>query len=504
MKRPRLSSEQAVAFGTALCLLAAMAWRWFDLRDWHDSQRILQCLLLLAAGAAWLFDSGLRDRLLVQAGRFGRRTALAWMAALGLGVVSAMWSGFPRFGLLEVALFALSTLLVTSVMAARQSPRAFDAIALAMVVAAGTVLVVQFMSAYAAALFGGAGFVVDNLYRGGFSNPRFLGQFHTMALPLLLAACVYPAFPARWRAMAFAVLVMSLVLALLTASRATWYAWLAATLAVLVVFRPPCRAMLSALAAALCCSAAVFYAMFYVLPPLLIEGWQFAVMEASFGRLGQPFGLSMREVLWSRALGWIGQFPTLGIGPMGLALDVNPVAAHPHNAPLQIAAEWGLPASLLMAIAVLGAASGLSMGLRRQVTDTPADGGAERLVGVALAIALTGAAINALVDGVIVMPCTQLMLAGVAGWTAACLLPPAAAVPARARWPGRCTAVAIVAAMIALFHGAAPEARSLYLQLDRLQAAADDRPTFTRFWIQGWLTDAVDIERVRFLRQVPR
>ncbi len=426
------------------------------------------------------------------------------MAALGLGVVSAIWSGFHRFGLLEVALFALSTLLVTSVMAARQSPRAFDAIALAMVVAAGTVLVVQFMSAYAAALFGDVGFVIDNLYRGGFSNPRFLGQFHTMALPLILAASVYPGFPARWRALAFAVLVMSLVLALLTASRATWYAWLAATLVVLAVFRPSCRSMLSVLAAALCCSATLFYVMFYALPPLLIEGWQFAVMDASFGRLGHPFGLSLRDVLWSRALGWIGQFPMLGIGPMGLALDVNLVAAHPHNAPLQIAAEWGLPAGLLMAIAVFGAASGLSMGLRRQVADTPADGGAEQLVGVALAIALTGAGIHALVDGVIVMPCTQLMLAGVAGWAAACLLPPAVAVPARARWPGVVTALVVGAAMISLLQGAAPEARSLYLQLDPLQAAADERPTFTRFWTQGWLTDAVDIERVRFLGHAPR
>lgn len=504
MKRPRLPAEQAVALGTALCLLVAIAWRVFDLRDWHDSQRLLQFLLLLSAGATCLFDSGLRDRLRAQAGRFGRHTALAGLAALGLGVVSAIGSGFPRFGLLEVALFALLALLVTSVMAARQSTRGFDTLALALVVAAGSVLVVQFLSAYAAALFSGAGFVVDNLYRGGFSNPRFLGQFHTMALPLLLAACVYPAFPARWRALAFAVLVMSLVLALLTASRATWYAWLAATLAVLVVFRPPCRPLLRALLSALCCSAVVFYAMFYTLPPLLVEGWQGGVREGSFGRLAQPFGLSLREVLWSRAVGWISQFPLLGIGPMGLALDVNPVAAHPHNAPLQIAAEWGVPAALLMGVVVFGAASGFSAGLRRQVARPPTDDGAERLVGVTLAIALTGAAIHALVDGVIVMPYTQVMLAGIAGWAAACLLPPAVAVavpvPVRRPWPGRFTVLVVAAAMIALFHGAAPEARSLYLQLDRLQAEMEERPRFTRFWAHGWLTDAVDIERVRFLR----
>jgi putative inorganic carbon (HCO3(-)) transporter len=504
VKCRRPPSGQAVALGTALCLLVAIAWRGFGLREWHDWQRMLQCLLLLAAGTAFLLDGGLRDRLRAQAGRFGSYASRAWLAALALGVVSAIWSGFPRFGLLEVSLFVLSTLIVTGVMAARQSPRTFDALALALVVAAGSVLVVQFLSAYAAALFSGAGFMVDNLYRGGFSNPRFLGQFHTMALPLLLAACVYPAFPVRWRALAFAVLVLSLVLALLAASRATWYAWLAATLAVLVVFRPPCRPMLSALAAALCCSAAVFYLMFHALPPLLVEGWQGGVREGSYARLAQPFGLSLREVLWSRALEWIGRFPLLGIGPMGLALDVNPVAAHPHSAPLQIAAEWGLPAALLMGVAVFGAASGLWAGLRRQVADAPAAAGAERLVAVALAIALAGAAIHAQVDGVIVMPCTQLMLAALVGWAAACLLPPAAATPARAPWPGRLAGLAVGAAMIALFHGAAPEARALYAPPEPPQDGLAERPMFTRFWSQGWLTDAVVIERVRFLQPVSR
>lgn len=497
------SMEQAVALALIACVVAAVSWRWFGLLTWHDSQRLLQCGLLLMLGFGCIVDGGFRGRLMAQAGRFGPVCVGAAAAVLGIGVLSAVASGFARFGLLEVSLFALSGLLALAVMAARRSAPAFDVVVLAAVAAACTVLVVQFLSAYAAAMLSGSAFHADALYRGGFSNPRFLGQFQTLALPLLVAACLHPGFALRWRAVVFTVLVFSLVLGLLTASRASWYAWAIATLVVLAVFPPARRPTTGVVLPALACGAVVFHAMFYWIPPLLVEGFEFAAREASFGRLAQPFGLSLRDVVWARAIEWTLAFPLLGIGPMGLALDLNPVAAHPHSAPLQLAAEWGLPAAVLAGLAVLAVVFRLWMGLRRIARDPSAWGGSPAVL-AATVIALLGAGIHALVDGVIVMPCSQLMLALVAGWAAACLLPAEAAPPAARAHRSRAAAFAAAAAVVALFNGLAPDVAILDLRMqDRIEDELAGRPMVTRFWSQGWLNGSVAPDGVRFLQPRP-
>jgi putative inorganic carbon (HCO3(-)) transporter len=492
-----------------IVLVAGVARPWAGLLHWHDSQRLLQGLLLLAVGAAVASLASLRSRLFLQAGRAG---PAPWVLAAGaglVGVVSALCSGFAAIGLTEVALFTLLALLALAVMDARDaSPAAFDRTGLVVVMAASLVLVVLFGASYAAALLSEAGFHAENLYRGGFSNPRAMGQFHTMALPLMAAACLHAGLAARWRALCLAVLVVTLVVALLAASRATWYAWSAATLVVLLVCPRAGRRLLPLLALALVAALAGFWLLFHVLPPMFIGGGSFDAQQ-SYERLAAPFGLRLRDVLWARAAGWSSLFPVLGIGPAGLALDFNPVAAHPHSAPLQVAAEWGLPALAMIATALGLAGWRMAAGLRAAchgagaTADTPTP-----VLAASLAIALCGALIHSLVDGMIVMPQAQVALACVCGWAAACLLPPATAgtqqSPRPARRPSlRSLAGALAAggAMAALFNAVAPwVAQRDLLDADRARDEQVGLPTVPRFWSNGFLLDRVDLQDVRFLR----
>jgi O-antigen ligase len=492
-----------------IVLVAGVARPWAGLLHWHDSQRLLQGLLLLAVGAAVASLAPLRSRLFLQAGRAGPAPRVLAAGAGLAGVVSALCSGFAAIGLTEVALFTLLALLALAVMDARDaSPAAFDRAGLVVVMAAGLVLVVLFGASYAAALLSEAGFHAENLYRGGFSNPRAMGQFHTMALPLMAAACLHAGLAARWRALCLAVLVVTLVVALLAASRATWYAWSAATLVVLLVCPRAGRRLLPLLALALVAALAGFWLLFHVLPPMFIDGGSFDAQQ-SYERLAAPFGLRLRDVLWARAAGWISLFPVLGIGPAGLALDFNPVAAHPHSAPLQVAAEWGLPALAMSATALGLAGWRMAAGLRAAcrgagaTVDTPTP-----VLAASLAIALCGALIHSLVDGMIVMPQAQVALACVCGWAAACLLPPATAgtqqSPRPARRPSlRSLAGALAAggAMAALFNGVAPwVAQRDLLDADRARDEQVGLPTVPRFWSNGFLLDRVDLQDVRFLR----
>ena len=66
----------------------------------------------------------------------------------------------------------------------------------------------------------------------------------------------------------------------------------------------------------------------------------------------QPDTLTSREVSWNRS--WSGfSHPLLGIGPMQFAALRSQVGAHPHNWPIQIAAEWGFPATVILLVLII-------------------------------------------------------------------------------------------------------------------------------------------------------
>ena len=136
-RRLKFGAAVALAAFAGIMLVAGVARPWAGLLHWHDSQRLLQSLLLLTVGAAVASLAPLRSRLFLQADRAG---PAPWLLAAGaglVGVLSALCSGFAAIGLTEVALFTLLALLALAMMDARRaSPAAFDRAGLAVVMAA--------------------------------------------------------------------------------------------------------------------------------------------------------------------------------------------------------------------------------------------------------------------------------------------------------------------------------------------------------------------------------
>jgi hypothetical protein len=222
------------------------------------------------------------------------------------------------------------------------------------------------------------------------------------------------------------------------------------------------------------------YAIFFLWVPGL-----FAVQANTVNRLPEIASLSMRDVIWRLALDYIVAHPFLGIGPMHYAYDANPVAAHPHMSVLQWAAEWGVPSMLLVVSVVLYAGISYLRQLRAAlpVADTQA-----YTLRLALFAALVAAGTQSLVDGVIVMPYSQTLLAVVCGWALGiyqeCRKTPSPA-NVGARWPG----VAATAVAVALLVWSAyPEVLDV---AERQKQFVKDHPgqlLLPRFWAQGWIT----------------
>jgi putative inorganic carbon (hco3(-)) transporter len=120
-----------------------------------------------------------------------------------------------------------------------------------------------------------------------------------------------------------------------------------------------------------------------------------------------------RVALWKRALTMIQEHPFFGVGPMHYAWYPNNVAAHPHNSLMQIAAEWGLPATLLV-LFIFG--YGLFNWVKKFNHITLLDKAEiDSHLPIILFFTLIASAIYSLVDGVIVMPMSQVMMAVVVG-----------------------------------------------------------------------------------------
>ena len=121
---------------------------------------------------------------------------------------------------------------------------------------------------------------------------------------------------------------------------------------------------------------------------------------------------SDRIELWSQCLNFIQNHPFLGIGPMHFAWYSN-TNAHPHNSVLQLMAEWGLPAALLI-LAVTG--YGLLCWLRKfNIDNLQHKTKLDCNLAIALFFTVMSSFAYSLVDGVIVMPISQVLMFTIIG-----------------------------------------------------------------------------------------
>ena len=365
----------------------------------HDLQRVMQ----IAIGAcAVLFGlSVARVELLVD-----RPTALGLMLIIGLGLVSSMRAHQPLWALVEVALFiSCGAIAVAFALARRQGGQSLDRALIVFVVLLCLIKSIQYTYAGALAFINAEGRLDPDLLLSGFSNKRFYGQFQTLTLPLLALPLLIPTLSRPLKAAVFALLCAWWLIAVGGGTRGTWLGMAAAGV-VLAVLGPWGRRWLGWQLAAMLVGLVLYWLVFKVLANYLgIE-----IANAASDRLTTT--LSGRGPIWWQAWQMLVERPLLGFGPMQFADIANSIAAHPHQAILQWASEWGVPSALCVAVLAWRAGWATLGVLRERALSTEwAD-----LLRLCLFAALVGALVQSMVDGVIVMPNSQAWLALVMGW----------------------------------------------------------------------------------------
>lgn len=369
----------------------------------YDTKRIGQVLLLLGFGLwlLWRYQATTQwldtFRSLPRLGRWGLGGVMA------LGVCSSMLAPLPHWALLEVAHLVLLGCLAVAVAAfCRRDAGVMQRLVPGALLLGVFLYLVNFAVSYSLSLHTTTSGLWPWGVDIGFAHVRFLNQFQTWTLPLIvLPLLVWPVRSpiARWGLHGLAMGWWMLLFG--SGGRGTTLAMATAGLFVALVYRKQAWLWLRAQGIAFVGGGVLYWLLFKVV----------ATSQSSLLDRSLTNG-SLRDVLWERAWLMIQQHPLLGVGPMHYAYQVEDLAAHPHNVVLQWAAEWGVPATLLIIGLFLW---GLFALVQRFKASAPAPRG-PRVVHVALTASLVAAIGHALLSGITIMPLSQLVMVLVIGW----------------------------------------------------------------------------------------
>lgn len=228
----------------------------------------------------------------------------------------------------------------------------------------------------------------------GFSNQRFFGHWVTLSLPVMVhvRSRLAHKYCPGW--LLDLVIGIWVAFGLASGTRGTWVALTIGGGAVALVGAQG-RALAGQLIRSVCVGGFAYVVMFVILPWLT---GSVHVGAPGVGRVLEGAHFSGRGVLWAFALNGIQDHPWLGNGPMSYASSDDVYARHPHNLLLQVAYEWGIPVALALAIWI----ARVLMKQVRIVQNSSDDG-----LRIALLAALIGGLAQAQVDGIFVMPFTQ-------------------------------------------------------------------------------------------------
>jgi O-antigen ligase len=364
----------------------------------YDEKRLLVVTLLALIAVLFVAVRPLRLSWLSQLATLPRAVVLTSSAVLLLGVISATQARLPVAALTEPALWVVLFSAMTAVAALRSRLGSHFDTAMTGMVAFILFVYLMMVCGYVAQIVIG---MRDPDFRTlfvNFSHLRFFNDFQSWTLPLAMLPILY-AEQRGWTLLKWLFAVAAAnwwLLLFLTGGRGVFLAVITSALFVALLFKGRIAHWLKwyGLAAA---GGVVLYLMITQLAPAVVT-----LSRSS---------LSGREELWRLALSMVAEHPLLGVGPMHYACVDPALAGHPHNAVLQIAAEWGLPAALLL--------SGLLLWLfYRAIVQTrrssPVSGTAD--VAPILLASLFSATVLAQFAGMIVMPINHITIVVMGGW----------------------------------------------------------------------------------------
>lgn len=233
----------------------------------------------------------------------------------------------------------------------------------------------------------------------GFNNIRSFNQYQLWGLAFLTLPLFWLDLKKSTRLILHTALIAWWVLLYYSASRGVLIAWLGAIIITGIVYRQAAWSFIKMQASHMALGLLCFHILFKVIP----ETNQSTLKTLDIVRSTT----SGRIALWEQAIAMIKAFPIFGAGPMHFAW-YNKTNAHPHNSILQLASEWGIPATLIMLFIVLYT---LFHWMKKfNFSRLQKETALQKNLSVILFFTILANCAYSFVDGVIVMPISQVLM----------------------------------------------------------------------------------------------
>lgn len=374
----------------------------------YDDARYVELALLLLVLAQLPFHAALADAVTFRFLDLPR--PVRWLLALALaaGACSTLASPAWKLGGLEIGLAAELFVLFLVVAAIARARGTEVDVALTMAIFCGAALCsVKFWLIYGLYAFEGKYFSWISPFLD-FANVRFFSQYQAYCLFLVGLPWATQRAGRLTKALLLLVAANFWALHWMVGTRAVWLG-LVVSVAVVAAFKAGHRwrwLRAHAVAAAL---GGVIYLVFSGVVQHTAEVKSVFGIESIVRRDNRS--IDERLALARQAVQAVREHPLFGVGPGQFGLQPYPMnAAHPHNVPLQLLSEYGLPGGIA-AIAVLAALALFAVRTLR----LPEQTGSEVLAPSLVAALLTGM-VDAMLSGNLIMPHSQVLFCVVAGW----------------------------------------------------------------------------------------
>lgn len=364
--------------------------------EFNDCQRVIQLLLL----GLVLLDGMFIGLTKTSITPVNTKIKLSFFTLLAFGIASACLSIAPRYAFIEISIFsALCYLALFVARLYRESTEVFIKQLTYALLVSIALYMVSFYTGYVTAMIVKKPLVWPNPFYG-FSNIRLFQQYQLWTLGLICLPLLAFDLKKNVRHWLYFTLTCWWVLLFYAASRGVILAWLIAILLTAIVYKKLAWQFLLINLMNAFSGGCTYLLLFKAIPNWIASN---STVTSSIFRST----FEDRIDLWKVALVMIDNFPLLGVGPMHFHF-YNSFGTHPHNSVLQIASEWGLPATaIILAITSYCFYCWMKKFNASQLDNTTK---VNKNLSIILFFTIVANCAYSLVDGVIVMPISQVLM----------------------------------------------------------------------------------------------
>ena len=375
----------------------------------YNGKRVLELCLISVTLSFLLISGQVRQKLEVILRATPSWVRVSLLIFFGLGLSSALLTPNPAYPLLDVAMLFLLILTAVTLASFRLVVGVnFDrSVLFLLALMCFGVFFQELIGMFVKVSVGQPYSYRETLFH--FLHPRFYNQVQTWVIPLL-ALLPFVFIKTRWVGLLSVFLLgTQWYIILITGARGSTISLVLAMFTIGILLPTLRKHWIKLHAMGLVVGIVFYYSVFAFLG---------SVQPDKSGFVSESVGRPMlhttgRTDLWKHALDDAIQNPFLGAGPMRYACEVDHyLAGSPHNFPLQIMGEWGIPAFLILGMLF----SWLVYSWMKATRSIKRESLYKQALVACISISCVAAVIHVCVSGLLKTPASQVIGMLVAGW----------------------------------------------------------------------------------------